>query len=614
MLRPIVVPVLLLLAVACENGRVGERLIDPPTPGGPRPTGSPSPSPSPTGDPSPSPTPTPSPPPYEVAPIACDASAPTPDLPLRRLTRDELQSTLRELVRRSGIAPSDAEQILSAKAELLGTLPEDQWIKSPIDTHGGFRRLDQAVQQTHIDALYTIAVALGRDLVDTADRRAALLGSCATNASTADDLACLQAFVGRFGALVERRPLASADVDRIIGPAAAHPLDVDELADVLGVMLSSPRLFYLVEDTSSGAPDTTGPLDSYSLAARLSYLFWGSMPDEALFTAAASGELETTAGLQAQVRRLFEDPRANPQIETFFYEWLRLEDLGALNTLVGTPVYDAFAGSDSPSSTLHQEMTDELRSLVRWVVRHQGTVRDLMTNRMVFTTSPALAKIYGEAPWDGASTPALFRDSARVGLITRAALVAAESAASRPVVKGARIRNALLCQALPPPPPSVMARPIEITPDQTTRETVEAITETEGTICRGCHHSLINPAGFTTENFDALGRLRSVQRLFGADGAVVATRPIHTEVSPNIAGRTATIAGAAELTELLVQGDFQTCFARKYTQWVFQRTEDLSRDGCAAQALQAQALQDRPLAELMISVALTPRFTRRNLP
>lgn len=543
-----------------------------------------------------------------VAPIACDPSAIPAELPLKRLTAQQYQNSMRDLVRASGLA--DADAVLAVVAPDLSRYPADRLVGAPTDKHGGFYRLDQAIQQTHIDVSYDVAVGVAAEMVSTPARRTALIGACATDANTQNDAACLRTFVGRFGALAERRPLTAADLDFYVAAAGATPVDPGALADVITLLLTSPRFLYLMEEGDTAAPAPTA-LDAYALAARLSYLFWQTMPDQALFDAAASGALLTEAGYTAQIDRLFADPRTDASIEAFFSEWFRLPELTPLNALVGTPIYDAFAGQNAPSATLHLEMTQEIRDLVRWVARHGGAVKDVVTSRQVFATTDGLAALYEEPKWDGHSEPQTFSNPARAGLITRAALVASGSAASRPVVKGLRIRNGLLCQPIPPPPANVMAVPIEVRPDMTTREAVETITEQPGTACRGCHRTTLNPLGYATEDFDALGRYRTMQRLFGTDGAVVAEKPIDTRGVPNVAGVTTEIAGAGELTDLLVKGELQTCFARQYFRFSFQRPEDTA-DGCVLRQLQDAALADQPLSAVLTAIAKAPAFKQRD--
>ena len=91
-------------------------------------------------------------------------------------------------------------------------------------------------------------------------------------------------------------------------------------------------------------------------------------------------------------------------------------------------------------------------------------------------------------------------------------------------MKGVFLRTNILCDTIPPPPPGANAKPPELMPGMTTRESVEAITEMPGTVCAGCHTLAINPLGFATEGFDALGRFRTAQRLFDAAGVETGTK------------------------------------------------------------------------------------------
>ena len=99
-------------------------------------------------------------------------------------------------------------------------------------------------------------------------------------------------------------------------------------------------------------------------------------------------------------------------------------------------------------------------------------------------------------------------------------------------MKGVFLRTNVLCDTIPPPPPGANAKPPDLMPGMTTRESVEAITEMPGSICAGCHTLAINPLGFATEGFDALGRFRTAQRLFDAAGVETGTKAVNTSRSP----------------------------------------------------------------------------------
>lgn len=550
--------------------------------------------------------------PWEVQRFTCAANQTPSELPLRRLTKRQVLNAVQDLVARTGLSAQDQSQVLGVMMPTLRGFPDDRLVGVPGEKHGGFTQLDQAIQQGHVDVTYAAANELGHELTSTTARLGALLGPCATDASSANDAQCLRDFVSSFGLLVHRRPLDAADLDFYVEVAGTTPVDPLAVADVVAVLLTSPRFLYHVEE---GDPAASGPsaLDGYALAARLSFHFWQTMPDQELLDAAASGALLTDDGYRAQVQRLFDDPRTDVAMDDFFAHWFRLDELPPLNTRIGTPVFDAFAGADVPSATLHEEMMAEVLDASRDVARAGGTVGDVMTSRRFFARSGALAKLYGQTAWDGTSTPVDFVEPSRSGLLTRAAFLATGSANTRPVMKGYRIRNALLCQKIPPPPANAMATPIELTPDLTTRETVAAITEVPGSACAGCHSTILNPLGYVTEDFDALGRHRTMQQLFDAQGQPTVSKPVDTRATPNVSGVSTPIDGVAELTQLIADGgEFQTCFVRQYFRFTFQRMEDDVTDGCLLESLQSAALSGRPLREVLMATALAPEFKRRD--
>lgn len=550
--------------------------------------------------------------PFSPVRFSCDAQQTPGELPLRRLSRRQYVNVVNELIARSGLAAADVTAVQQAVRDDLAPFPEDRVVGVPGERHGGFSRVDQALQQGHVDASYNAALALGAELTSSVTRRRAVVGACATDTSTTNDAQCLRDFVSRFGRLVHRRPLTPEDVTFYAAVAGPTPVDAAALTDVIALLLTSPHLLYHVEEGDPMGPGPTA-LDAWALASRLSFHFWQTLPDDALLAAAESGALLTDAGYRAQVERLFADPRTDGSIDEFFAQWWRLDELPPLNTRIGTPVFDAFADRDIPTATLHDEMNAEVVEHARDVTRRLAPVGELLTSRRFFARTGALARLYGQAAWDGQGAPPEFVQAERHGLLTRAAFLATGSANTRPVMKGYRVRNALLCMQLPPPPPGAGATPLPLTPDLTTREVVEGITEQAGTACQGCHRGLLNPLGFVTENFDAMGRVRTAQRLFADDGAVLGQKPVKTDGAPNVAGSTDVIDDAGELQALMLAGEFQTCFARQYFRYTFQRMEDDAKDGCVLASLQADALAGRPVADVLKAAALAPEFKRRDV-
>ncbi len=543
-------------------------------------------------------------------PFMCAADQQPDELPLRRLSRTEYVNTVQAFTRAALSQSSNAA--LTALAPTLNAVPSDSRVRPGGDTHGGYTRLDQTTQQATVDATYDVAVALARQATNSTARLTELMGACATDSNTGNDAACLGALVDKLGPLALRRALTPEDRAFFVATAGTTPVAADAVADVLAVMLSSPGFLYHLE---SGADVVSGDrytLDAYELAARLSYHFWQAPPDDALRAAAASGALLQDSEYRAQVDRLVRDPRAEAVIDDFFAQWFRLHELGSLTSRVGTPVYDAFAGANAPSATLRERMFDDVLAAVRWNVRSGASLDALLTDARQFSTDAELASLYEAPAWDGVSEPARL-PTTRSGLLTRAAFLANDSANTRPVMKGYRIRNALLCDTISPPPPGLVITTPELDPHSTTRQVVANLTEQPRSSCLGCHTAL-NPLGYASEGFDALGRARTHQQLFDADGMPTAAPAIETAAIPRIEFDDDTeYADIGAVTQRIADSRrFDSCFARQYFRFAFRRAESTTADACALRALD-EAARGGSLFDAVSAVAFLPEFKSRRL-
>jgi Protein of unknown function (DUF1588)/Protein of unknown function (DUF1592) len=338
------------------------------------------------------------------------------------------------------------------------------------------------------------------------------------------------------------------------------------------------------------------------------------MPDEALWTAATTGALKTPERYRAEVDRLLGDPRARPVIDGFLREWLKLEDLPQLDGRNEHPVFKAFAGADLPRSSLRGEMMEDVLGLARhFIWSGAGKFEDLLTSELSFARGGDLARLYGVPAWDGMAAPGAFPAGQRPGLFTRAVFLATGSPTTRPIMKGVFLRHNILCDEIPPPPDNAMANLPQLDPKLSTRQVVEAITEAPGSACAACHARFINPIGFATENFDALGRLRTSQPVYDDKGIEIGRAPVDTKTIPQIvAGDPSPSAGPADLMRLVAaSGKAQACFARQYFRFSFGRWEDLDADGCLLERLRQQLARPAPLVEVLREVALAPEFQQR---
>ncbi len=546
--------------------------------------------------------------------FSCDEELATPSPGMRRLTRRQYENTLFDLVARA-LGDEAASSVYDEVAPLIDRLPEDQRAILPQDLHGTFRRLDQSVQQSHVDYWYEVGVLVGQ-ILSRDENLVTLVGSCAGDDDTSNDAACVTDFIRSFGGLALRRPLTDQEVahyETFYAPSTG--IDPLGFADVVGGLLNAPQFLYVVEhgDTEVEAQTDTFNLEAYELASRLSYHFWDTMPDERLLDLAATGELLDDATYEGEVERLWGDTRTRETLRGFFREWMKVEDLPELDSNNGATVFQNFAGDDLPSADLRQAMMDEVVDLIDYYTWEQpGGIEQIFTTNYSFAKSDELAGLYGVPAWDGESEPPAF-ESERPGLLTRALFLSTGTANTRPVMKGVFMRRNVLCDKIPPPPENAMATPPELSPEFSTRQVVEEITEGEGTGCANCHATLINPLGFATESFDSLGRERTEQSLFDQDGAPSGTAAIDTTSIPQVIwGDTTPSEGPSDLMTMVVDSGKPTaCAVRHYFRYSFGRWEGVVSDGCVLEQMRLALEETGSLAGMLRAVAMTDAFRRR---
>jgi hypothetical protein len=237
----------------------------------------------------------------------------------------------------------------------------------------------------------------------------------------------------------------------------------------------------------------------------------------------------------------------------------------------------------------------------------------LLSSDLSFARDARLAKLYGASAWSGTGAPPMLPAGQRPGLLTRALFLSTGTANTRPIMKGVFVRTNILCDTIPPPPPGANAKPPELGPNMTTRESVEALTEMPGTICASCHGPAINPLGFATEGFDSLGRFRTAQRLFDASGTETGTKAVNTMTVPQVNyGDTASISTPAELMSLmLTSGKVEACLARNFFRYTYGRWEDTTTDGCALEDARKALANGGNVADLAAAAVKTAQFKRR---
>jgi hypothetical protein len=547
-----------------------------------------------------------------VAPVtfSCDPALVPKSPPLRRLTRVQYENTVRDLLTFALGDREDALAVESSLASSIAALPPDERPKTD-DPRGSYRRLDQGVAQSHVDGWYNVGARVGAELSSAANLER-VVGECAGESSGV--ASCVDDFIRNFGARALRRPLSNDEVDFYRGfYGTTSTIDPAGFADVIAGLMSAPEFVYHIE---SGAEEVAGQpqafaLSAYELASRLSYHFWNTLPDQELWEKAEDASLLDTSEYQRQVDRLFTDSRSKAAARDFYREWLKLEELPPLDEANGVAIYDAFTGDDRPTSMLAANMSNEVLDLLHHLSWQEPAGLDqLLTTQLIFPKTDDLASLYGV---DATDEPVLAPSSQRPGLFTRAAFLATGSERTRPIKKGVFMRENVLCDHIEAPPANAQQNLPDLDPALTTRQMVEAITESGS--CAGCHLAYINDLGFPFEAYDALGRYRTSERMFDDEGEVIATEPVNTRSMPQIHdGDETEVANAAELMDLVVASNkAPACLARHYFRYSFGRWENVAADGCALEHLRTTLVDSNTLSAMLREVALAPEFRRRTI-
>ncbi|MDB4973290.1 MAG: Cellulose-binding domain protein [Myxococcaceae bacterium] len=345
------------------------------------------------------------------------------------------------------------------------------------------------------------AYALAAKALD-ASHRTSFVGC--TPAGTIDRK-CTTDFVTRFGLRAFRRPLSSAEVAQYVALAEQAQNALGDfhvgLQFAVAGLLQSPNFLFRTELGTPGKSATDSrPFDDYELASRLSYLLWNSTPDPELLQAASNGELTTLVGLKRQAERLLADARARHALDVFHSERLSLDELASLE--IDATVY---AGLDDG---LRRAMRNDVLQTISDLTFGETTdFRALYSTRVVFVDSK-LAALYGLPPVTTPTRTELPTSAQRAGLLGKVAFLAGNGHAdsTSPTKRGKYIRERLLCQSIPAPPPDVLTvlpAPAPNAPTMRDRLKVHAANAS----CAGCH-ALMDPLGLSLEHFDAIGRFR----------------------------------------------------------------------------------------------------------
>lgn len=428
---------------------------------------------------------------------------------------------------------------------------------------------------------------------DTPSRRRIL--TCEP-ASEADEAACAREIVSTLAMRAFRRPVSSEDMEPLLDFFEAGRAEGSfeaGIAHALSRILVDPRFLYRLErEPASLAVGEPFEVDGYALASRLSFFLWSSLPDDALLAAASTGRLDDPSGLEAEVRRMLADPKADALVENFASQWLLLRALDSV-----TPDADAF------DENLKRAMAQETELLFETVLREDTSVLRLLDADFTFVND-RLAEHYGMAGVYGSHfrRVSLSPDSPRRGLLGQASILTVTSVTNRtsPVIRGAWILESLLGSPAPTPPPNV-----ETTLEgddgpaaaASVRERLEA--HRRDPACAACH-AIMDPLGFTLENFDLVGAWRELD-----GGKAIDTHATLTDGT--------FVDGPSALRAALIERShaFVTTFAEKLLTYALGRRLEYYDMPTVRAIVNGAAQDDHRFSAIVLGIVMSEPFRTR---
>jgi hypothetical protein len=425
-------------------------------------------------------------------------------------------------------------------------------------------------------------------------------------AAEAADAKCREQFVRTFGERAFRRPLTSVEVRRYTDLFAMQAAKAGKFLEgarvVVEAMLQSPKFLFHV------TPGEDRALRDYAIANRLSYFLWDTMPDRALLDAAANGDLRTAEGLERVARSMLEDKRARQAVDEFFSQWLRFDRmLGAAKDDGRYPMF---------TPELAAMMVQETKMLLGHLVWDNRNFMEALTADYSFLNAD-LARLYGLPEPAGEFEMVKFpAELPRAGILGQATFLASTTGPveTSPTARGLFVREHLLCQIVPNPPPGVNTNlPEPATADAARAKRERMLEHATNPSCSGCHR-LMDPIGFGLEKYDAVGawREKEIIDIYAGAGESRRSKPVPVDITATgeIAGLpNSTFGDSRALGRVLASSPVcQDCVVKQMFRYAFGRPETPADRTSIRGAAAAFRTSGFKFKEMLISLVRAPQF------
>jgi hypothetical protein len=411
-----------------------------------------------------------------------------------------------------------------------------------------------------------------------------------------EPMVCIEAMPLEFAKHAWRRPLSTEEESRLADlwqDQVDAGLEIQEaFALVVRAVLMSPQFLYLVEEDAG----VTRALTGWEIASRLSYFLWDTLPDDALFALAESGDLLEDPVLREQVSRMLQDERSWQFVDDYLLSWMALSGLNY-------PIPDPVVFPELTPSLL-ESMREESARFFHANLIEDRPLGELLTGQETFLDS-ALAHHYGLTPPEEDWGAVSLAGTGRTGLLTHGSLLTAFSKPnqSNPVTRGQWVARRVLCRPPGPVPDDVEGFRGEEAGEGVDKREAMAMHRSDP-YCASCHE-LMDPIGLSLEGFDAIGRSRTVDEWgnpVDTTGEIPGATSEDTPVS---------FEGPVDLAEHIAQTrTFAECMGENLFFYSVARSMK-SLEYCGIREV-AEANTDQTLSGLIAELVTSPYFQQRS--
>lgn len=318
----------------------------------------------------------------------------------------------------------------------------------------------------------------------------------------AQDDACVSPLVQEYGLKLWRRPLSSTETDDFNTALTGFGNNEEKLEFVFNALLMSSN--FLFRSEIGGDAGNLQELDNYELVSLLSYALWNSGPDDTLLALAGQASPITEQQLGEQVERMFDDPRTEDTFVEIYKDYLKLD------LVLSREKADSYNFSEA----VREDILASAEMMLKSKLSGSGDFMDVFAGSEYFIND-VIAPFFNTSATQGTLEQTALDGTERYGILNHPAFLAVHSTLDKSgiVKRGVFTLEQLLCMELPKPPDNVMSTPVPdgLDPETTSERELLQITHSAQAACTGCHVT-IDPAGFGFENFDAVGRYRTVEK------------------------------------------------------------------------------------------------------